>query len=188
MELCEIESPEWNWHTDLGWLSHQTQGTGLLMVHCQYSDLSCMCGPIPQLSPNCVPTIVSSLIYSTQRCGMVAGILYPVYALATVGCHPMPSSGFVPYIRKSSWGGCAYLLWRLLRLLRCNANRLFQPMSSLASKWYGDSVLSQVSLKLCPTRNKHFLFYQDCFSCSIHVSLPLLPVDGSVWKQNYRQH
>ena len=56
----------------------------------------------PQLLPICVPTIVSSLIY-TQRYGTVAGILYPAYPLATRSFHPTPSSGFISHMSLPGW-------------------------------------------------------------------------------------
>lgn len=113
---------------------------------------------------------------------------YPLLCLklATCSCHSLTSSCSASPIRKAFGVDYANLLWGLLRLLLCSANRFFQLMSSLASTWYGH-VLFQVCLKLYPTRNGHSLCEWDCFSCSLHVSLPFLPVGSGMWEQEDRQ-
>lgn len=112
-----------------------------------------VCGPVAQLSLICVQPWLSSLIYSTQWCGMVAGVLYAVYPLPWhLGLSP--STLLHQDVLQGSY---AYILWGLLGPLPCNANSLFLPGSSLASK--------------CSTRNGHSLCQWDYVSCSVQVSL-----------------
>lgn len=143
--------------TDLGWLSPQTQDEFKALgcwCHCQYVGWSCVCGPVAQFSCICVQPWLSSLIYSTQRCGMVAGILYAVYPLPQhLGLSPCTFLRLHTTHQDILKGSYAYIFWGLL----CNANSVFLPGSSLASK--------------CSTWNGHSLCQWDCVSCSVHVSL-----------------
>lgn len=71
-------------------------------------------------------------------------------------------------------GGCAYFPSGTSRLLLCSASASFQLMSSLASDWYGDVMLSLVAGQgrdlLCPNGNVPFI----------------LPTGGSVLKARVR--
>lgn len=103
----------------------------------------CCVDPMAQLLPICVPWCYLWFIaLKGMGCWQASFTLY-TFSLAPRVVTPSPSSGSSPHIRKSSRGGCAYLLWGPLRPRPCNTKRLFQPMFSLTSK--------------CPTWNEHSL-------------------------------